>query len=206
MTRARRSKGANNEGEAIEGSEHRGTGADDKVDVAAADALPLIVTFAVGEGAVLNGDALAEGAAKQRGHRRGQCDFGHHQKYAAARLAHTFGKAQIDLGLAAAGDAIEQRDRKGAPISERRELCEGVLLLGRQPACGVSRDIAHGRALKWIALIAFLSQGHEPALRQSADHVGGDAALAQIRQRQTRTGAVEDRQGGLLRGAERTSA
>ena len=40
--------------------EHRRPRADDDVDVAAADALPLIVALAVGEPAVLNRDAIAE--------------------------------------------------------------------------------------------------------------------------------------------------
>ena len=40
--------------------EHRRARADDDVDVAAADALPLIVALAVREAAVLDGDALAE--------------------------------------------------------------------------------------------------------------------------------------------------
>ena len=49
--------------------------ADDDVDVAAADALPLIVTLAVGEAAVLDGDALAERLAEKQPRRRASGRF-----------------------------------------------------------------------------------------------------------------------------------
>ncbi len=49
---------------ARERRKHGRTRADDDVDVAAADAMPLIVALAVGEAAVLNGHPLAERAAE----------------------------------------------------------------------------------------------------------------------------------------------
>ena len=49
----------------LERGEHGGAGADHDVDVAAADALPLIVPLAVGEAAVLNRHAVAERLAEQ---------------------------------------------------------------------------------------------------------------------------------------------
>ena len=52
--------------------EHGRARADDDVDVAATDAMPLIVTFAIAEAAVLDGDAIAEGTAEDGGHRRRQ--------------------------------------------------------------------------------------------------------------------------------------
>ena len=48
--------------EARERREHRRPRADDDVDVAAPDAMPLVVALAVGQAAVLDGDALAERA------------------------------------------------------------------------------------------------------------------------------------------------
>ena len=50
---------------ARKGRKDRRTRADDDVDVAAADAVPLIVALAVGEAAVLDGDALAERLPKR---------------------------------------------------------------------------------------------------------------------------------------------
>ena len=46
--------------------EDRRTRADDDVDVAAADAMPLVVPFAVGEAAVLNRDAAPRSARGMR--------------------------------------------------------------------------------------------------------------------------------------------
>jgi hypothetical protein len=46
--------------------EHRRPRADDDVDVAAADAVPLVVPLAVRQAAVLDGHALAERDAEQR--------------------------------------------------------------------------------------------------------------------------------------------
>ena len=51
--------------DALERREHGRARAHDDVDVAAADALPLVVALAVGEAAVLDGDAIAERVAKQ---------------------------------------------------------------------------------------------------------------------------------------------
>ncbi len=53
--------------ELVERREDRRPRADDDVDLAAPDALPLIVPLAVGQAAVLNGHAVAERLAEQRG-------------------------------------------------------------------------------------------------------------------------------------------
>ena len=55
------------ETEAGERGKHRGAGTDHDVNVSASDAVPLIVTLAVGEGAVLNRHPLAERPAEERG-------------------------------------------------------------------------------------------------------------------------------------------
>ena len=70
--------------ERLERREDRRARADDDVDVAAPDALPLIVALAVREPAVLNRDAVAERAA-ERGRDCGrQRDLRHQQQHAAA--------------------------------------------------------------------------------------------------------------------------
>ena len=55
--------------------------------VAAADPLPLIVALAVGQAAVLDGDAVAERLAEQRGDRRRQRDLRHEHQHASSRRA-----------------------------------------------------------------------------------------------------------------------
>ena len=86
--------------------EDRAARADDDVDIAAADALPLIVALAVGEPAVLDRHPLAERGAEDRRRLRRQRDLGNHEQHALARLAHRARQAQVDLGLAAAGHAV----------------------------------------------------------------------------------------------------
>jgi hypothetical protein len=46
--------------DALERREHGGPRPDDDIDLTAADALPLIVSLAIGQAAVLDGDAPAE--------------------------------------------------------------------------------------------------------------------------------------------------
>ena len=119
----------------LERREHRRARADDDVDVAAADALPLVVALAVGEAAVLDGDALAERLAEQRGGGRRQRDLRHEHQHAAAGVADAGREAEVDLGLAAAGDAVQQRDAelRGVPASVRRRASARVLLGGQLP-------------------------------------------------------------------------
>ena len=105
--------------------EHRGARADDEVHVAAADPVPLIVTLAVGERAVLNRHAIAERAAEQRRHRRRQRDLRDQQQHLPASALDRLRQAQIDLGLAAAGDAVQQRGPEASRLDERSQLFEG---------------------------------------------------------------------------------
>ncbi len=110
--------------------EHGGARADDDVDVAAADAMPLIVTFAVGESAVLNGDAFAERAAEDRGHRRRQRNLRHEHQHLTPLLPDGVGESQIDLRLAASGHAVQQRRLERAGGGERAQFVEDALLIG----------------------------------------------------------------------------
>ena len=73
--------------EAPDRREHRRPRADDHVDVAAADAVPLVVALAVRQPAVLDRDAVAEHGAEGAGHRRRQRDLRHQQQHAPARPA-----------------------------------------------------------------------------------------------------------------------
>ncbi len=72
--------------------EDRRPRADDDVDVAAADAMPLVVPLAVGQSAVLNRHAGAEARAERGRHRGRQRDLGHQHQHAAAGAAHPSAK------------------------------------------------------------------------------------------------------------------
>ena len=58
----------NDDADARQRREHRRSRADDDIHITTTDAVPLIVAFTVRETAVLNSDAIAERAAKERGH------------------------------------------------------------------------------------------------------------------------------------------
>ena len=124
----------------LERREHGRPRADDDVDVAAADALPLIVALAVGEAAVLDGDALAECLPEQERGGRRQRDFRNEHQHAAARCPDLRRQADVDFGLAAAGDAVQQRDVKRARIGEFAEAAERLLLLACQLTVGYRSD------------------------------------------------------------------
>ena len=113
------------------GREYGRAGPDDDVHVAATDALPLVVALAVGQPAVLDGDALAEGRAEQGCDRRRQRDFGHEQEHTAAALAHVFREAEVQLGLAAARDAVQQDCLKRLGRGKRAQLVIRGRLLAR---------------------------------------------------------------------------
>ncbi len=82
---------------------------DDDVDVAAPDALPLVVALAVGQAAVLDGHAIAEPRAEGRRHAGRERDLGHEHEHAAARRQRALGQPQVELRLAAAGHAVQER-------------------------------------------------------------------------------------------------
>ena len=121
-----------NQSHLLEWREHRRAGADDDIDVAAADALPLVVALAVGKAAVLDGDAVAERVAEDGGHRGGKGDLRHQDQHAASAAADRGREAQVDFRLAAARHAVEEGDAEVAGGGQRAEAIEGRGLLRRQ--------------------------------------------------------------------------
>ena len=81
---------------------------------------------------MLDGDTLAERFAEDRRDRRRQRDFGDEHQRAAAVGAHAYGETQVELGFAAAGDAVEQRDAEGPSVGQRAKAVEGRGLFGGQ--------------------------------------------------------------------------
>ena len=90
------------------------------------------MALAVGQAAVLNGDALAERVAKQRGDRRRQSDLGDEHQRPASGVADRGGQAEIDLGFSAARDAVQQRDPEIRDPGEGGESSKRSLLLRHQ--------------------------------------------------------------------------
>ncbi len=113
-----------------QGRKHRRPRADDHVDVAAPNAMPLIVTLAVGEAAVLNGHPLAERLAELEGDGRRQRNLGHQQQNPTAAAPYFCCEPQVELGLAAARDAVQERGLKPAALDEPAQGCQRGLLFG----------------------------------------------------------------------------
>ena len=76
---------------------------------------------------------------KTRGHRRRERDLRHQHQHAASAAADRGREAQVDLGLAAAGHAVQERDAEVAGGGERAQPLERGVLLRRQLATAPDR-------------------------------------------------------------------
>ena len=80
--------------------------------VAAANAMPLVVPLAVGQAAVLNRDAPRQIAREMLSRPPASARSPEPASARRGRSPHAIGELQVDLGLAAAGHAVQQRDLK----------------------------------------------------------------------------------------------
>ncbi len=120
--------------------EHGGAGADDDRGVAGGDPLTLVAALGVRERGVQDGDALPEAGTEAAQRLRRQRDLGNEDDRAAAARERLLAGPQVDLGLAAAGGAVEQErpparvQSRGDPgqRSDLRRAGLGGRLLGRQ--------------------------------------------------------------------------
>ena len=168
----------------VERREHGRPRADDDVDVAAPDAVPLIVALAVGQPAVLDRDAARRTRREQRGHRRRERDLGDHEQRLAAGAAHAIRQPQVDLGLAAAGHAVQQRHAELARVGERCELLERLRPAPSSARARWTADVGAWRRARTDRARGLGSQRDEPARGEPADHVRGDARDRAARERQ----------------------
>ena len=114
----------NDDAEAFQWGKNRAAGADHDVSPVFVDLVPFVVAFAVTQMAVKDGDAIAaigEAGLEAFDGLRSQRDFRHQDESGAATLQHTSDGLEIDFGLAAAGDAVQQ---------------DGFGLLGGVDGCG----------------------------------------------------------------------
>ena len=107
--------------------------------LAAAQPLPLVVALAVGEGRVQDGEAVAEPGPEARHRLRRQADLGDQHDRPLAPRQRRLDRGEVDLGLARAGDAVQQLlARRGSGFSVERgdDALDRGLLLGQQLAAG----------------------------------------------------------------------
>ena len=94
------------------GGEEGGAGADDDVDLAVADAPAVLLEFAGAEAGVQHRDAPGHAGPEAVDRLWREGDLGHEHEGHAARVADALGGGQVDLGLAAAGDAAQQQQAR----------------------------------------------------------------------------------------------
>ena len=179
--------------------EHRRARADDDVDVAAADALPLVVALAVGEAAVLDRDALAEGVRGRAPRPPASARFrapASARRGPASRTAR--GEAQVDLGLAAAGDAVQQRRvirarRRRAPTaSSSAACCSGTVSQARRPVRLARDTVGCAEARTDRARLAGARSPRARA-RRAARSIRRDVLVGEIARARCRPGAARSR-------------
>ncbi len=118
--------------------EHRRARADDHVEPAAAGALPGRAALAERQVRVEHADAVAEAAAERMDDLVRQRDLGHEDEHAPAAGDRGPRRREVDLGLAAAGHAVEQEGGVGARVERARDRLAGRLL-GRGQAMRAHR-------------------------------------------------------------------
>ncbi len=157
--------------ELAERREQGGARADRHRRLPGPDPPPLREALGPGEAGVQDRDVVAEARAEAADELRREPDLGDEHQHLAPLADRVLRRAEVDLGLAGAGDAVEQerpgragrrdrgergllvgveRGRKGAP--ERRRLAEQVVLLalGARDDAGLlepGQGVARGRPL-----------------------------------------------------------
>ncbi len=157
--------------------------ADADARLAAAQALPFVVALAVGEGRVQDREAVAEPRPEARDRLRRQADLGDQHDRPLAARQRRLDRGEVDLGLARAGDAVQQllARRPGFAVERGDDALDRGLLLGQQlgPAAagadlGVAGAAPHQRA----------AGRDQAALLESAQHAAiGANRRGQLRRR-----------------------
>ena len=160
--------------EILEWGEDGGAGADDDAFFAAFDGEPGVVAFAVAQGAVEDGDLIAEDGAEAVDGLGGEGDFWDEDDGALlAGFDDGFEEFDVDQCLAAAGDAVEDEDFAGGALGKLRD---GGGLFGRgEVAVGGDFDAAG----EGVAVDFFRSDGDEGALFEPFEDGRGAAELVE---------------------------
>jgi hypothetical protein len=104
-----------------EGREDRRARAHAHAGLAAAHPPPLVVALARGEAGVHDGDGVAEALHEAAGRLRRERDLWNEDDRRVAPFKGRGDRAQVDLGLAAAGDAVQEERAAGAGVREARD-------------------------------------------------------------------------------------
>ena len=129
--------------------EHRRARADAHPRLAGAQAHPLVVALADAQRRVQHRHHVAEAGLKAPQHLRGERDLGHEHDRRAPGRERRLHRPEIDLGLARAGDPLEQEPgvARGPSAQGRRQALERDRLLageGRRRGRGAADLVADG--------------------------------------------------------------
>ena len=111
-----------NQAKPLDRREHGRTRPDDDIDLASADALPLIMALAVRQSAVLNRDPRPEPPAKRQRNLRRQRNFRNQHQRRTAGATDVVGETNVQLGLAAPGHPVQQRHAKRCGSRQHGQL------------------------------------------------------------------------------------
>ena len=151
--------------------------ADADARLAAAQAPPLVVALAGGEGRVEDREAVAEPGPEARHRLRREADLGDEDDRAAAARQRRLDRGQVDLGLARAGDAVQQllaRARRPRRRARRRSRSTAASCSGS--SCGTAAGGAEPRCAGRAAQRASCGwrSGRAASSRRSVCAVGAD--------------------------------
>ncbi len=186
-------------------SEHRRARADDDARLGLPDPPPLVVPLARRELAVEHRDGRAEARAGGAHQHRGERDLRHQQDGPAPPRQRRFDGAQVDLGLAAAGDTVQQERVEAVRCDRRQDLPQRVVLVAgrRQRRRLDGRQLVRGPPvpLQLDADRAFLAQAIDsrPQRWPVSDELDHPGAAASGRQpvEDERLRAAPRRDGGV---------
>ena len=155
------------EPEVFQGREDRGAWANGDGGVAGAQPPPRVVALAPVHLRVEDGNLVAEVRPEALDGLRREGDLGHEDDAGPPVLADGLEGPDVDLGLATARDAVEQKGAVAGRVDRIGHGVEGVLL-GREQVV-VRRRIRRGQVVEGRAHHLFLHQLHHALVHQAAD-------------------------------------
>src|SRR5918993_2488416 len=190
----------------LERREDRRTCAHDDIDCAAADAVPLVVAFAVREPAMLHSDAIAEDVTKHRGHGWRQGNLRNENEHRAPGGPRLGRQPEVQLRLTATGYAVQQCNVEMAGPHVHPQAAKRVHLFGRQVAPprgaalgrGPTAGGQRGRRDERVALASLVAHGDETTAFETLHGLRTNAALSQDAHGEAVRRATKGRKGGSL--------
>ena len=158
------------EAEVVEGQIQGRAGADDEPRAARPRHAPAAAALGHGEARVPFGRAGAEAGVHALDELRRERDLGQKDERLAAHPQALGHGLQVHLGLARAGDALQERGAVGAAGDLSAQVARGLGLLARKGRPGAARvELGIGRVARRVGL------PHRAGGDQAAHHAGGDA-------------------------------